>query len=330
MGASSTDPYRSGYENINNTMSHYNNNDSSYSQFTIKYYLVDEVKTIQFYCQSLIVKYGIFGNLLFLFLLLGRIIYSFFPIEKCFEEVMQKEAFVVEKHNEYSAEILFQDLTPKIQEKKEKNVEMIEMSNRNSSRRENNDTKDKYEKMRKALMLKQEMQNEAKIINQNNILIETDNLRYYENVIYAQITCFKNLLHFPLSSKDKNLLLKGKHLIYSFTDIEAILLRISFFTFSIKHIVLSEAEYELYHQFSRSIISNINIKGIVKEKKTNEYYNMLKNSISKFRNNNKKTIYDDKIINFFKIFVQKNLIDDYKRELYNYYNLLLNQNQFLS
>ena len=56
MGVSSTHPYYSGYENINSTMSLSNNEDSSYGQFTVKYYLVDEVKTINFYCQSLIVK----------------------------------------------------------------------------------------------------------------------------------------------------------------------------------------------------------------------------------------------------------------------------------
>ena len=50
---------------------------------------------------------------------------------------------------------------------------------------------------------------------------------------------------------------------------------------------------------------------------------MLKNSISKFRNNNKKTIYDNKIINFFKIFVQNELIEDYTKELNTYYNLIL-------
>ena len=68
----------------------------------------------------------------------------------------------------------------------------------------------------------------------------------------------------------------------------------------------------------------MDIQGIVKKNKTNEYYyNMLKNSISKFRNNNKKTIYDNKIINFFKIFVQNELIEDYTKELNTYYNLIL-------
>ena len=86
-------------------------------------------------------------------------------------------------------------------------------------------------------------------------------------------------------------------------------------TITNKHILLNDSNLQLNIKYYND--SNfVDINDV-------STYNMLKNSISKFRNNNKKTIYNNKIINFFKIFVRNELIEDYTKELNTYYNLIL-------
>ena len=196
------DNFDSNYDNMNDTLNIKNNIDSFdfKSHFLINYFLMDTTKSVRFFNQKMIITYGIFGNLLFLFCFCGKLIYnlisvrfSLLPItSKVLLPITSKVSIIIEKKDEIHVDLLYKDMASKaielnkikeIQKEASKLIELTEIKQKNEEL-----PKSKIKKLRNLNLLNTQIQKSEQEFDKDAINKKNDNIRIQEDLIYEQIT----------------------------------------------------------------------------------------------------------------------------------------------
>ena len=132
------------------------------SHFLINYFLMDTTKSVRFFNQKMLITYGIFGNLLFLFFFCGKLIYNLISVRFSLLPITSKVSVIIEKTDEIHVDLLYKDMASKaielnkikeIQKEASKLIELTEIKQKNEEL-----PKSKIKKLRNLNLLNTQIQ----------------------------------------------------------------------------------------------------------------------------------------------------------------------------
>ena len=317
-------PFDSFYHSVSIEYSNNKNDD-----ILIRYHLIDTVKTINFYNTSFFINYSVYGNLLFLFYLIGRTIYNAIPINFSLLPIIKKICILVTEKKEKEVELISRKIELLNDNEENNNEVLIEMT-------ENN----KYNEDQPILNKIQQLQ-EKKALNDKNNIIKInkfknriislrEGIRSLEQILFHQIIRFNSIkeTNIIIELKDKELVNKGITLTYTLTDI-------SEFVHSCKRLkiilsqILSNNSFVLFNHLNKRIIKGKlvnNELSSLKKKSNFKSSDIILNSIKRYRELKRFKEYDKKIIISFKDYTQSNLVEEFIELLNKYYRLIAYEN----
>ena len=318
-------PFDSFYHSVSIEYSNNKNDDT----IKIKYHLIDTVKTINFYNTSLFINYSVYGNLLFLFYLIGRTIYNAIPINFSLLPIIKKICILIPEKKEKEVELISRKIENFNDNEETNNEVLIEMT-------ENN----KYNEDQPVLNKIQQLQEKKAINDKNNkikinkykrrIINLRENIRSLEQILYHQIIRFNSIKDSDviIESNDKELVNKGITLTYTLTDI-------SEFINSCKRLkillsqTLSKNSFVLFNHLNKRIIKGKVINNelsSLKQKSNFKSSDIIFSSIKRYREIKQFREYDKKILISFKNYAQSNLVEELIELLNKYYRLIAFEN----